>query len=123
MKDMNIAVYHGDPAIAKNIAVTLRNHFRAIHVVTSIDDLKMAIAKHKAGLTVLDIESDELQTVRSLHQEFPHVAIVCTHRLADENMWMAVLDAGADDICQPGDVAGLLAFARRSDRLARTAAA
>lgn len=123
MRDVNIAVYHGDPAIARNIALSLRNYFRAVQVVTSMADLRTAIAKHKAGLTVLDIESDELQTVRALHQEFPHVVIVCTHRLADESMWTAVLEAGADDICQPDDVASLLAFVRRSDRLAHSAAA
>ena len=123
MKNVSIAVYHCDPAIARNIAVSLRDHFRAVHVVTSITELRTAIAKHKAELTVLDIESDQLQTVRTLHDEFPHLAIVCTHRLADENLWTAVLEAGADDICQPDDMAGLLAFIRRSDQRARSAAA
>jgi hypothetical protein len=36
-----------------------------------------------------------------LHQEFPGLSIVCTHRLADDELWAEALSRGASDVCPP----------------------
>jgi len=61
--------------------------------------------------------------VENLHREFPALPIVCTHRIPDEEMWMAALAAGASDVCPADDVANVLTSVMRSLALSRTAAA
>ena len=123
MKTASVTLYHRDPATARKIASTLREHFPAVFVVESIEELRPAIVKHQACLTVLDLEASRLSAIEELHREFPHVAIVCTHRLADEQMWTAAVEAGAEDICHPGDISGLLFSVLRTTRVSRSAAA
>jgi hypothetical protein len=64
-----------------------------------------------------------LTDVERLHQDFPQLPIVCTHRIPDEEMWMAALAAGACDVCPAGDVNDVLSSVMRSTALSRTAAA
>ena len=64
-----------------------------------------------------------LADVESLHRDFPALPIVCTHRIPDEEMWMAALAAGASDVCPADDVANVLTSVLRSMALSRTAAA
>ena len=51
------------------------------------------------------------------------VGIVCTHRLADEEMWTAALNAGAADIYPSYDTRGILSAAVRNASMARSIAA
>jgi hypothetical protein len=46
---------------------------------------------------------------------------VCTHRIPDEEMWMAALSAGACDVCPADDVNNVLSSILRSTAI-RTAA-
>jgi hypothetical protein len=64
-----------------------------------------------------------LTDVESLHRDFPELPIVCTHRIPDEEMWMAALEAGASDVCPADDVKNVLTSVRRSVALSRNAAA
>jgi chemotaxis response regulator CheB len=72
---------------------------------------------------VLDIESARLADVESLHRDFPALPIVCTHRIPDEQMWMAALEAGAVDICPVDDVNNVLTSVLRSLAISHGAAA
>ena len=53
---------------------------------------------------------------------FPDLPIVCTHRVPDEEMWMAALEAGASDVCPTDDVENVLTSVLRSTGLSRSAA-
>ena len=62
------------------------------------------LAQNRPQAVVLNIEQWRLTDVETLHRKFPALPIVCTHRIPDEKMWMAALDAGASDVCPTGDV-------------------
>jgi len=56
---------------------------------------------------ILDLELSSLSDVEQLSREFPDVSIVCNHRIADEQMWTATLNAGATDCCPSSDTKGI----------------
>jgi hypothetical protein len=72
---------------------------------------------------ILDIEHSRLADVENLHRDFPALPIVCTHRIPDEEMWMAALEAGAVDVCPVDDVNNVLKSVLRSLGISRNAAA
>ena len=88
-----------------------------------MQEMRHIIAKHRPRVVILDMELSGLGDIKQLHQEFPGVSIVCTHRLADEEMWTAALAAGADDIYPSSDTLGILRSALRNAALSHTAAA
>jgi hypothetical protein len=55
-----------------------------------------------------------LSEVECLHRDFAGTCIVCTHRLADEEMWTAALSAGATDVCPSFDTRSIVTAALRS---------
>jgi DNA-binding NarL/FixJ family response regulator len=82
----------------------------------------MAIRRHRAEVAILDVETSSLSEVQRLHREFPGLSIVCTHRVADEEMWAAALNAGASDMCPAFDTKGIVMSAERSALVTRPAA-
>jgi len=52
---------------------------------------------------VLDVETAGSNVVELLHREFPGLSIVCTHRLADDELWTDALNRGAADMCVTGN--------------------
>ena len=72
---------------------------------------------------ILDIENSRLTEVRNLHQEFPSLPIVCTHRIPDEQLWIAAMEAGASDVCPADDVQNVLTSVLRSVAVAKSQAA
>jgi hypothetical protein len=72
---------------------------------------------------ILNIEYWRLTDVESLHRDFPELPIVCTHRVPDETMWMAALEAGASDVCPIDDVRDVVASVHRHTALTRGASA
>ena len=81
------------------------------------------VARTNPEAVVLNIEYWRLTDVESLHHDFPQLPIVCTHRIPDEEMWMAALAAGACDVCPTDDVNNVLTSVLRSTALSRRAAA
>jgi hypothetical protein len=61
--------------------------------------------------------------VRNLHNDFPTLPIVCTHRIPDEELWTAALEAGASDVCPADDVQNVLTSVLRSMAVAKSSAA
>jgi len=118
----SVVVLEKDPKVARSLAGGLRPHF-SVHLIYSREELRENLAKNHPEAVVLNIEYWRLADVENLHHDFPEVPIVCTHRVPDEEMWMAALEAGASDVCPADDVQNVLMSVRRSMALARNAAA
>jgi DNA-binding NarL/FixJ family response regulator len=123
MQSLNVVLFQSDPGIAQSLAKNLGSQFHSVHLTHSPQELRAAIAKHRAKVVILDVEHASLADVDRLHQEFPGISIVCTHRLADEEIWTAALAAGADDVCYTSDTPGILRSALRNATLSHSAAA
>jgi hypothetical protein len=48
---------------------------------------------------------------------------VCTHRIPDEQLWIAAMEAGASDVCPADDVQNVLTSVLRSVAVAKSQAA
>jgi DNA-binding response OmpR family regulator len=117
-----VVVIEKDPKIAKFLAGGLHPHF-SVHVTGSREALRDTVTVNRAEAVVLNIEHWRLAEVESLRRDFPELPIVCIHRVPDEAMWMAALEAGASDVCPTDDVAKVLTSVLRNLALSRGAAA
>jgi hypothetical protein len=108
MKLTDVIVSSADGAIAAKLAASLSPHLSAVSIGLSFEQTRDAIARHRATGAVIDLETCDLGQVEQLCREFPATRIVCTHRLADEQMWVAALTAGAADCCYDADIASIL---------------
>ncbi len=120
---LNVVILQQNPNLAQSLIGGLRSYFHQVHLATSQAELRDKIAQTRAEAVVVDIEYARLNDVKNLHKEFPGVPIVCTHRIPDEDMWMAALDAGAADVCPAGDVHDVVTSLLRSVSNSQTAAA
>lgn len=114
MQALSIIVFQSDPRLAQALAATLSHQHHSVRVADSLEQLRTDIPRCDATVAVLDIESSSLAEVERLHGEYPGVSIVCTHRVADEEMWAAALNAGASDMCPSFDTQGILRSAERN---------
>jgi len=119
----SVVLLQGNPEIAQSLAASLLSSFRSVHAVRSMEELRASISKHRTRVIILDIEMASLVEVESLSREFPGLSVVCTHRLADEEMWTAALSAGASDICPTYDTHSILTAALHNARRTRSVAA
>jgi len=104
----SVVVLENDPRVAQSLAGQLSSHFHAVHMAHSREEFRERVAKNRPEAVVLNMESSRLTDVRNLHSDFPTLPIVCTHRIPDEEMWLAALDAGASDVCPADDVENVL---------------
>jgi DNA-binding response OmpR family regulator len=118
----SVVVLEKDPRVARSLAGGLRPHF-AVQLINTREELRDRMATNHPEAIVLNIEYWRLTDVQSLHHDFPEMPIVCTHRIPDEEMWMAALEAGASDVCPADDVETVLNCVLRSMALSRSAAA
>jgi len=123
MDSLSVALLQKDSGVAHFLSGQLCHHFHAVHVVRSASELRELILRFRPDVVIVDMETASLTEVEQMHRDFTSVCIVCTHRIADEEMWTAALDAGAADICSATDTHGILAAAMRNTSLARSAAA
>src|SRR5215469_2334862 len=117
MQALSIVVFQSDQRLSQSLAGTLSLHYHSVHVARSGDELRTAIARYRADVAVVDVEVSCLDEVTRLHREFPGLSIVCTHRVADEEMWTAALNAGASDMCPAFDTQGIVQSAERNAML------
>jgi chemotaxis response regulator CheB len=117
----SVILLETDLKTARSLAGGLRPHF-SVHVTRSREELRDEVARNPPEAVVLNIEVWRLNDIESLHQEFPEVPIVCTHRIPDEELWMAALAAGASDVCTD-DVGNVLTSVLRNTSITRGAAA
>jgi chemotaxis response regulator CheB len=116
-----VVVLEKDPDLARSILGGLRPHF-SVHLTRTREELRDNVLQNRPEAVVLNIEASHLTDVASLHQDFPELPIVCTHRVPDEDMWMAALEAGASDVCPADDIANVLTSVLRSTGTSRAAA-
>jgi DNA-binding response OmpR family regulator len=120
---LSVVVLQKDPTIAQSLAAGLRSLFQSVHVAGSDRELRDLVVQNLPEVAVLDVEGLQFADVEKLHQDFPSLSILCTHRVPDEEMWMAALEAGAVDVCPSYDVEAILASILRSVALAQGTAA
>jgi DNA-binding NtrC family response regulator len=123
MQPLNVVLFQGDSRVAQSLVSALANTFSSIRQVQSLGELRSNIAKHRAEIAILDMEAASMSDVEHLSREFPKACIVCTHRLADEDMWTAAVNAGAADIYAPSDTRGIVRTALRNASMTQSAAA
>jgi DNA-binding NtrC family response regulator len=123
MQPLNVVLLQGDSSVAQSLVSALANTFSSVHQVQSLGEMRTSIAKHRAGVAILDMEAASMSDVEHLSREFPKACIVCTHRLADEDMWTAAVNAGAADVCPPSDTRGILRTALGNASMTHSAAA
>jgi DNA-binding NtrC family response regulator len=123
MYSPNVILLQSNPEISRSLAAALSSSFCAIHVVSSLEELRNRIAKHRAGVVILDLEMASLSDLAKLTRELPGACVVCNHRLADEEMWTEALSAGATDVCPSADTAAIVSAARRNSLTTFSAAA
>jgi DNA-binding NtrC family response regulator len=95
------------------------------------DNVRAAFSFEQAGATVreavpdaviVDLETLRWSELRLLTRELA-LPVICTHRVPDEEMWTAALDAGALDVCPDSDTAEIVSAIRRHILARRSAAA
>lgn len=109
----SVVVLEKDPSVAQSLAGGLASHF-SVDVTASREELQERLSRSHPQALVLNIEHWRLDDVEVLHRDFPALPIVCTHRLPDDAMWQAALEAGATDICPTDDVGKVLRSVQRS---------
>ena len=119
---VNVVVLEKDARVARSLAGKLSSHFHAVHLTRSRDEFRHRVAEKRPEVVVVDVEYSRLTDVRSLHADFPTLPIVCTHRIADENLWIEAMEAGASDVCRSDDVQNVLTSVLRSVGSAKAAA-
>jgi DNA-binding NarL/FixJ family response regulator len=123
MRSLNVVLLQRDSGVAQSLVSALSNSCNTVRQVGSFGELRDSIAKHRAGIAILDMEAASITDVERLSREFPKACIVCTHRLADDAMWTAAINAGATDVCPPSDTRSILRAALRNTASAHSAAA
>jgi DNA-binding NarL/FixJ family response regulator len=119
----SVVVLESDSRLAQSLAGGLSSYFNSIHLTRSGDELRERVAGNRPEVVILDIENSRLTEVRNLHREFPSLPIVCTHRIPDEQLWIAAMEAGASDVCPADDVQNVLTSVLRSVAVAKSQAA
>jgi DNA-binding NarL/FixJ family response regulator len=123
MKPLSVVVAQSNSQAAELLAKSLYNHFRVVHVAGTLDELRVAVPRNRADVLIVDLELATLPDVQQLKQEFSATTIVCTHRLADEKMWMDALAAGASDCCFSSDVRAIVMAASHTKPISHAHAA
>ncbi len=121
MEPLQVVLYQNDARTAQALATSLSQQFRSVHLARTSEEIRPAIARNRADVLVLDLENSGMSEIQRLHREFPGLAIVCTHRLADEELWTEALNQGAADMCEPWNTKGIVQSVIR-ERLNRSAA-
>lgn len=122
MLSLNVVLAQKDPSAASSLANNLRGQCRAVTLAEKTQ-LRQAILQARAQVAVVDLEMFSLPEVKEICEEFRSLSVVCTHRLADEEIWTNVMNAGATDCCLPSDVDGIMFAVRRYAAIARGTAA
>jgi DNA-binding response OmpR family regulator len=105
----SVVVLESDPQVAQLLASKLSSQFDSVHLAHSQAELRERIATDQPRALLLDMEHSPLTEVRNLHHDYPSLPIVCVHRIADESLWIAALEAGASDVCHSDEVQNALA--------------
>jgi DNA-binding response OmpR family regulator len=59
MEQVSLVVYHTDPRTAQALVVSLSQHFRSVNLVRRYEEVRSALARHRASVLVLDLEASD----------------------------------------------------------------
>lgn len=102
MAQMNVLILQSDPQNAESLAAVLGSRSCNVLVAGSLDELRRAVKKQNVQAVVVDLDVVPMKEVAALCREHG-IDVVCTHRVADEKMWVEAVNAGAVDVCYPTD--------------------
>ncbi len=122
MQSFTVVVAHSDSVAAQQLTNSLRAHFTRVAVANDRENLRDAIARHRAKLAIVDLDMVPVEEVRELCAAFGATNIVCVHRAPDYELWNAAIGAGALECCHPSDIPSIL-NAMRTRPLAKAKAA
>ena len=108
MQPLRVVIAQADCIVAEALASSLHSFFSAVIVARTPEELRKLILKERADAAVVDLEMMELPQVADLCHEFASMAVITTHRIPDEKMWTAALNAGACDCCDFHDVRNII---------------
>jgi len=109
MQYLSILIAQADGRAGALLAANLQTHFREIRVARGLNELREKLFQNEEPYAVVvDLELVNFRELREICESYRNTAVICTHRLADEEMWVAALAAGAADCCAPNDIAGIL---------------
>jgi DNA-binding NtrC family response regulator len=117
----SILIAHHDRGIAEALASALHTRFPSVRMASSLQELEAAIPRYKAGIVVCDLETVDLGGVSKLAHE-GQVCVICIHRVPDDEMWVAAVNAGAVDCCATSDPRSILTALERSSNAMSNAA-
>ncbi len=118
-----VVVVESNAKLAQSLAGGLSSHFRSVQLTCSAEELRERVARNRPQVVIVDMETSRLSDVSNLHHDFPSLPIVCTHRVPDDELWIAALEAGACDVCPSDDVQEVLNSVLRCVSSANSAAA
>ena len=121
MEPISVVLYQNDAETAEKLAASLAQYFPSIYLTRKRTEVRPALARYRAEVLVLDVETSEDRELESIVREFPGLYVVCTHRLANEELWTEVLNQGAQDMCVPWNTEDVVRSVTR-DRARQVAA-
>jgi DNA-binding NtrC family response regulator len=107
MPSLTILLAEQDPLVACSLSASLVSQTRSVKSFASFKDLQAAVIKLHADAVIADLETITLKEVADLCHDFG-LPVICTHRVPDDELWMAAIDAGASDVCERSDVAAMM---------------
>jgi len=119
----SVIVLESDAKVAQSLEGGLSSYFHSVQLTRSGEELRERIARNRPEAVILDMEYSRLTDVRNLRRDFPTLPLVCTHRVPDEELWIAALEAGASDVCPADDVPNVLSSVLRNLAVANQAVA
>lgn len=109
MQSLSILIAQVDDRVGELLATNLRIHFPETRIVRGLRELREKLSRSERPYAVIiDLELVNFQELHEICGWYRDTAVICTHRLADEEMWVAALAAGAADCCAPDDIVGIL---------------
>ena len=101
-----IVVLQNDPTLAQKLVSAIKAVSNDVFVVRSVAELETLAAQLRIEVGVLDLDAVTLREIAQLKERLG-IAVVCTHRRADDAMWTNALGAGALDCCFDDDATAI----------------
>ncbi len=108
MQSPGVVILQSDWRVAQFMIDSFSDSFEQVESVNSLDEVRKGLADHNWAVLIMDLEAVAMRDVKDFSRQFPDVKIICNHRLADDEMWTAALEAGAEDVCNSSDTNSIL---------------
>ena len=123
MQPLPVFIAQADPKLGAAFTATLQIHFRDVRIIKTLPELRSSLGESKPYALIVDLDMIGFEELREICRSCPQTVVISTHRLADEEMWVASLAAGAADCCAASDTVAVLRAISAAHWRFRTAAA